>query len=82
VLELAGLAASLGYYWRICRTHPGTGLVLAPVALMFAWRSLYSYFLPITLLALYPALVEYARPNEADPIGNEQPIDSPSEAAA
>jgi uncharacterized membrane protein len=81
-LELAGLAASLAYYWRICRAHPGTGLVLAPVALMFAWRSLYSYFLPITLLALYPALVDHARPNEADPIDDERAGDAAPAAAA
>jgi hypothetical protein len=81
-LEIMGLGASLAFYWRTCRTHPGTGLVLAPVALMFAWRSLYSYFLPITLLALYPALVDYARPNEADPIGDARSIDTQSEEAA
>jgi hypothetical protein len=30
------------------------------MALLFAWRSLYSYFLPLSLLALYPAFVAYA----------------------
>jgi uncharacterized membrane protein len=61
-LEGIGLLASAWYYWRICRTDPGTGLVLAPVALFFAWRSLYSYFLPISLLVLYPALVQHEQP--------------------
>lgn len=61
-MEIASLLASLLYYRRICRVHPGVGLVLAPLALFFAWRSLYSYFLPITLLALYPALVGVRSP--------------------
>lgn len=63
-LEFAVLVACLAYYVRACRTHPGTGLVLAPAALFFAWRSLYSYFLPLSLLALYPALAEHLRSPE------------------
>ncbi|MGH2346556.1 MAG: hypothetical protein ACRDG4_15125 [Chloroflexota bacterium] len=62
VLEACGILGSLVLYWRICRKHPNTALVLAPLGLYFAWRSLYSYFLPLTLLALYPAIVEYGRP--------------------
>lgn len=56
-LEAVALLLCLALYWPTCRTDPDTGLVLAPVALFFAWRSLYSYFLPLSLLALYPALV-------------------------
>jgi hypothetical protein len=82
VLEFVGLAASVAYYWRICKKHPGTGLILAPIALLLAWRSLYSYFLPISLLALYPALVDYARPEEADPVTVRSGDITPSEAAA
>jgi hypothetical protein len=82
VLEFAGLAASVAYYWRICKKHPGTGLILAPIALLLAWRSLYSYFLPISLLALYPALVDYTRPEEADPVPARSGDISASEAAA
>ena len=66
LLEGLALAASLWFYRRTCRVHPGTGLVLAPIALFLAYRSLYTYFLPISLLALYPALVDRARPT--DPI--------------
>jgi hypothetical protein len=62
VLEVLGLLGSLVVYWKICRKHPNTALVLAPLGLYFAWRSLYSYFLPLTLLALYPAMVEYVNP--------------------
>lgn len=64
IFEAAALGASLWYYWRTCRKHPGTGLILAPLALFFAWRSLYSYFLPLSLLVLYPALVDQSRPKE------------------
>jgi hypothetical protein len=62
VLEVIGVLGSLLVYWKICRKHPNTALVLAPLGLFLAWRSLYSYFLPLTLLALYPALVEYGSP--------------------
>lgn len=83
LLEALGLLASLALYWRTCRAHPGTGLVLAPVALFFAWRSLYSYFLPISLLALYPALVECARPRETDVAPEHRPQGQPpAEVAA
>jgi len=64
-LEFASLAGLLAYYWRICRSNPWIGLVLAPLALFFAWRSLYSYFLPLTLLALYPAFAVFGRPDDA-----------------
>jgi len=64
VLEVAAFAASLAWYWRTCRKDPGTGLILAPLALFFAWRSLYSYFVPLTLLVLYPALVASTRKDE------------------
>lgn len=60
-LEAIAFAACLAWYWRTCRKDPGTGLILASIALFFAWRSLYSYFVPLTLLVLYPALVASGR---------------------
>jgi hypothetical protein len=69
VLEAVALVGSAWYYWRTCRKHPGTGLILAPLALFFAWRSLYSYFLPLSLLVLYPALVDHGRPKEPLRVG-------------
>jgi uncharacterized membrane protein len=81
-LELVALLGSLLAYWRTCRAHPGTGLVLAPVALFFAWRSLYSYFLPLSLLALYPALVEHARPRETGEAPETRPETQPAAEAA
>jgi hypothetical protein len=80
LLESITLLGTLVFYRKTCKTHPGTGLVLAPVALFFAWRSLYSYFLPISLLALYPALVEHAHPRETDSRTEETP-EEPAEAA-
>lgn len=65
-LEAFALVACLAWYWRTCRKDPGTGLVLAPLALFFAWRSLYSYFVPLSLLVLYPALVMSSRKDDPD----------------
>jgi len=82
VLEVGGLAATLAYFWRTCREQPWTGLVLAPVALFFAWRSLYSYFLPISVLALFPALVAYAAPAVSRAAGGQVRQPSAKEVAA
>ena len=81
LLEGAALVAGLWFYRRTCRVHPGTGLVLAPLALFLAYRSLYTYFLPISLLALYPALVDRVRPTDPIrvPVADEQ--DGPADRA-
>ena len=56
-LELGALVVCLAVYARICRRHPGTGLALALVPLVFAWRSLFVYFyLPLPILCLWPLL--------------------------
>jgi uncharacterized membrane protein len=77
-LELAALGGLLAYYWRTCRANPWIGLVLAPLALFFAWRSLYSYFLPLTLLALYPAFAVFGRPDDAVDLGSNRSGESSS----
>ncbi len=82
VLEFASLAGLLAFYWRVCRANPWIGLVLAPLPLFFAWRSLYSYFLPITLLALYPAFAVFGRPGDAAKVVPERREDAPADAAA
>jgi hypothetical protein len=47
------LAASQGYYWRVCREQPHTALVLTVVPLAFARRSLFVYFFsPLAILCL------------------------------
>ncbi len=44
MLEAAAMLGSLIWYWRICRKHPETAMLLAVVPLFLAWRSLPSYF--------------------------------------
>lgn len=55
-LEVLAMAAAVVLYWRACRKNPGLGLTLAVVPLFFAWRSLFTYFNPLALLALWPVL--------------------------
>lgn len=50
--ELATMAVSLVWYWRHCRRWPYAGLVLAVLPFFFAWRSLFSYFYPISVALL------------------------------
>src|SRR5438874_5938915 len=52
VLEIAALALSIVVAWRARRTSPELGAVLAVLPLFFAWRSLFSYFFLLPLLAL------------------------------
>jgi hypothetical protein len=57
-VEIAVLGACLLLYGGICRRHPDTGLVLALVPLVFAWRALFVYFfLPLPILCLAPLLM-------------------------
>jgi len=44
VLEVIGMAAALTWYWRWARVRPEAAMVLATLPLVFAWRSLPSYF--------------------------------------
>ena len=52
MLEIAALALSIVVAWRARRTSPELGAVLAVLPLFFAWRSLFSYFFLLPLLAL------------------------------
>jgi hypothetical protein len=55
-LELAACMVCLLLYLRICRRHPSTGPVLALVPVIFAWRSLFTYFyvaLPLVCLWVF-----------------------------
>ncbi len=58
VLELVALIVCVLVYARTCRQHPGTACVLALVPLLFAWRSPLLYFVPLTLLCLWPLLAD------------------------
>ncbi|GAC1427661.1 MAG: hypothetical protein NVSMB65_00510 [Chloroflexota bacterium] len=69
VLELLAMVACAVVYARTCRLHPGTGLVLALVPLVFAWRSLFTYFAPLSILCLWPVFADRAcasEPREAE----------------
>ncbi len=44
VLEVAVMPLTYLWYWRICRTHPESAMLLAVLPLFMAWRSLSSYF--------------------------------------
>jgi len=57
-LEVAALIACVLVYARTCRRHPGTACVWALVPLLFAWRSPLLYFVPLTLLCLWPLLTD------------------------
>lgn len=57
-LELAALAACLLLYVRTGRRQPWTGLVLALVPVVFAWRSLFTYFyVALPLVCLWAFIV-------------------------
>ena len=44
VLEVATMPLTYIWYWRICRKHPESVMLLAVLPLFMAWRSLSSYF--------------------------------------
>jgi uncharacterized membrane protein len=61
-LELVAFVACLLLYRRICRHQPGTGPVLALVPVVFAWRSLFTYFyVALPLVCLWVLLVALSR---------------------
>jgi hypothetical protein len=43
-LEAVAMLAMFVWYWRICRSHPESAMLLAVIPLFFTWRSLPSYF--------------------------------------
>jgi uncharacterized membrane protein len=71
VLEVLAMVGCAVVYARTCRRHPGTGLVLALVPLVFAWRSLFTYFMPLPLLCLWPLLAEREPRGEPTLIRND-----------
>src|SRR5450755_626544 len=52
-LEGAAMVASLVCYWRVSRVRPEAALLFAVIPLLFAWRSLPSYF----YCAAYPIFI-------------------------
>ncbi len=53
ILEGTCILLALAWYWRICRRYPEAAMLLAIFPLIFAWRSLPSYF----FCAIYPAFI-------------------------
>ena len=51
-LEVGAYAVCLVAAWRLRRTNPELGAVVAVVPLFFGWRSLFSYFFLLPLFAL------------------------------
>ncbi|HTK09770.1 MAG TPA: glycosyltransferase 87 family protein [Ktedonobacteraceae bacterium] len=62
LLELVGIIACLGVYWRICRKYPEAAMLLGVIPLFFAWRSLSSYFYCVA----YPLFILLAIRLQAD----------------
>ncbi len=52
-LEAVAMLVALAWYWRLCRTRPEAAMLLAVAPLLFAWRSLPSYF----YCAAYPLFI-------------------------
>jgi len=52
-LELVALAGAALWYARVCRRHPATGLVLALAPLALAYRSLFTYLMPLATFCLW-----------------------------
>jgi uncharacterized membrane protein len=53
ILEGAAILLALIWYWRLCRKHPEAAMLLAIFPLIFAWRSLPSYF----FCAIFPTFI-------------------------
>jgi uncharacterized membrane protein len=69
VLEVGALLLCLAWYWRICQKYPEAVMLLAVLPLLFAWRSLSSYF----YYAAYSIVILIAAkdlPGKADQFGS------------
>jgi hypothetical protein len=66
MLEAVAMLLCLGWYWRICKSHPEAAMLLAFLPLFFAWRSLASYFyssaLPLFILQVAHMLPRRGKP--------------------
>lgn len=70
-MEAAVFLAALVWYWRNCRRYPHTGPILAMLPLFFAWRSLWSYFFYVDIIALAGILIDEYRGFGA---GRKEPV--------
>jgi len=53
MLEGVAMLVALAWYWSLCRKRPEAAMLLAILPLVFAWRSLPSYF----FCSIYPAFI-------------------------
>ena len=51
-MEVAVFIVGIFWYIRNCVKYPEAGLVLAVLPLLFAWRSLWTYFFYISIIIL------------------------------
>jgi hypothetical protein len=61
LLQLTAVASGALFYAYTCQRQPGTGLVLALAPFLLAWRSHFVYFLPLTIVSLWPLLDDLRR---------------------
>jgi uncharacterized membrane protein len=57
ILEGIAFIAAAVWYFRNCTRYPAAGPIIALIPLFFAWRSLFSYFFYVDLIALAYILV-------------------------
>jgi uncharacterized membrane protein len=62
VLEAGAMLGCLLLYWRVCRKYPELAMVLAVFPLIFAWRSLPSYFACVAY-PLFILTTSHIKPN-------------------
>ncbi len=73
-IEAAVFVVALVWYWRNCRRFPHTGPILAVLPLFFAWRSLWSYFFYVDVIALASILIdEYRKFGKKEPAAETAP---------
>ncbi len=62
-LEGVAMILTLVCYWRVCRKHPEAAMLLATLPLVFAWRSLPSYFY-CTIYPIFVLMIARSLPNQ------------------
>ena len=65
VLEAVALIVSVLWYFRYCGRYPQTGIVLAAIPLLFAWRSQFGYFFYVDIISLAYIMVHDRSAQEA-----------------
>ena len=69
-MEVTAFIVAAIWYFRNCLRYPTAGLIVALIPLFFAWRSLFSYFFYVDIIAMAYILVN--KGNIQIPIDNNQ----------